>query len=105
MDEGDRRQRRSPSVLEGVVAALARSDPYESLELRHPDLPVADLAGAGGLCDDVDDLVGLGVIACDLDHRLRNEVDPVLRPSVDLRVPTLATEALRFGDRHAVDAD
>ena len=66
-----------------------------------PHLAVADLAGAGRLDD------GVGVRRCvivvdeHLDADLRDEVDRVLRASIDLGVAALASEAAGFADGHA----
>ena len=62
---------------------------------------VADLPGAGGAPDCLDDERQLGVVDRDLDLRLRHEVDLVLRAPVDLGVALLAAVPLRVGDGHA----
>src|SRR6185436_15857058 len=77
-----------------VAAALSRADTDDAVDGGHPDLPVADLARAGGLDDGVDDLVREGVVGDDLHPDLRHEVDGVLRTAVDLGVALLAAVAL-----------
>ena len=49
--------------LQGVGPALAGAHAHHGLDRGHPDLPVTDLAGAGGLGDRVDDLLRGGVVA------------------------------------------
>src|SRR5437764_1050995 len=47
-------------VLDRVRSAFAGADPDHALDRGDPDLPVTDLAGAGGLDDRVDHLVREG---------------------------------------------
>jgi hypothetical protein len=77
-------------TLEGVGTHLAGPDPEHLFDGRHPDLAVADLAGAGGLRERVDDTGHLLVVAEDLDLDLGDEVDLVLGAPVDLGL-TIAT--------------
>src|SRR5690606_12243562 len=90
--------------LQRVGAALAGPHPDDRLDRGHPDLAVADLPGAGGLDDDVDDLVHGGVVHDDLDPHLRHEVDRVLGAAVDLGVALLTAVTLHFTDRHTEHA-
>ena len=68
--------------------------------LPSPILPVA-----GGLGDDLDDLLDVVVGDDDLDLHLGHEVDDVRRAPVDLFLAAGAAEALDLGDGHAVNAD
>ena len=61
------------------------------------DAAVADLAGAGRLHDRLDHRIHLIVGDRDLELDLRQEVDDVLRPAVQLSVALLAAEALHLG--------
>src|SRR4051794_22163028 len=91
--------------LNGVRSALSGADPDDALDRGDPDLPVTDLAGAGGLDDRVDHLVGESVVGDDLHADLRHEVHGVLSTPVDLRVALLAAVALHLADRHAQHAE
>src|SRR5581483_9082809 len=87
------------------VVRLASSDPDHPLDVGDEDLAVTDLAGLGGLENRLDHLVDEVAPNGDLDPGLGNEVDHVLRTSVELRVAALAPEALHLGDGHAGYAD
>src|SRR6188472_465219 len=91
--------------LDGVRSALSGADPDHAVDRGDPDLPVTDLAGAGGLDDRVHHLVGEGVVGDDLHADLRHEVHGVLRTPVDLRMALLAAVALHLADRHAEHAE
>src|SRR5512132_617937 len=91
-------------TLESVGTHLAGPDPEHLFDGRHPDLAVADLAGAGGLRERVDDAVHLLVVAKHLDLDLRDEVDLVLGAPVDLGVPALPPEPLDVGRGEPVHA-
>src|SRR5581483_5427241 len=93
------------SSSERVGAHLAGPDPDHLLHRSHPDLPVADLAGPGRLGDRVDDAVHPIVVGEHLDLDLRDEVDLVLGPAVDLGVPALTAEPLHVARRESVHAD
>src|SRR6202050_2722161 len=58
----------------GIRTAFAGSHPDQRLDRRHPDLSVADLAGACGADDRRDHDVYVFVIHDDVDACLRNEV-------------------------------
>src|SRR5271170_6551518 len=88
----------------GIRTAFAGSHPDQRLDRRHPDLAVADLAGACGADDGRDHDVYVFVIHDDVDACLRNEVDLVLGTPVYLGVPLLPPVALGFGVGHAVHA-
>src|SRR5688572_17823214 len=90
--------------LESVGTHLARPDPDELLDLRHPELAIPDLPGTGCLHDRVHDALRVGVVDHDLHADLRDEVDLVLRASIDLGVAALAPETLDVRGREAVHA-
>ena len=77
-----------------VGAGLAGANAERGVDGEHPNLPVADLFGPGRVHESVDDALGVVVVNEDLEPHFGHEVDRVLRASVDLRVPTLAPEAL-----------
>ena len=88
----------------GVGAPFTGAHPDHGVDGADPHLAVTDLAGAGGLDDDVDHLVDGRVVDDDLDPHLRHEVDGVLRTAVDLGVALLPAVALHLADRHPEDA-
>jgi hypothetical protein len=83
---------------------LAGADADDLGQIAHEDLAVADLAGAGGGHDLVDDGRRLLVADNDLDLHLGEEVDGILGTAVGLGVPLLASETADLGDGHAADA-
>src|SRR6185437_12152331 len=91
--------------LNGVRAAFSGADSDDRLDRDRPDLAVADPAGLRRLDHDPDEVVGVLVLAQDLDPDLRHHVDPVLGAAVHLRVPALPAVPARLGDRQAVDAE
>ena len=88
-----------------VAVTFTSSDPDQRADLGHPDLAVADLAGAGGLDHRVDNLERIGLGHEDLDLDLGNQVDGVLRAAVDLGVAPLAAEALDLTHGEPLDAE
>src|SRR5512134_1024200 len=99
------RPMRSGSYSNGVVPALARSDPDDFLHVRHEDLPVPDPAGAGGFLHRLHHLGYQVVGHDDFQLDLGEEVDHVFGAPVELGVPLLAAEPLDLGNGHAVDPD
>src|SRR4051794_26905548 len=89
---------------EGVGAALAGADAHQLFHGGDPDLPVADPTRPGGVRDRVDHLGRAVVVAEHLDLYLRDEVDLVLGPPVDLGVAALAPEPLDLRRGEPVDA-
>src|SRR5664280_1789733 len=84
---------------------FACAHPDDLLHREDPDLPVTDLAGAGGFDDGGGHLLHPGVVDEDLEPDLRHELDLVLGSPVDLGVASLATEALGLGQGQAVDPE
>ncbi len=74
-------------MSQGVGAALAGPYADRLVDGNAPHLAVADLAGAGGLDDDLDQFLGVRVLDEDLDADLGDEVDGVFGAAVDLGVP------------------
>src|SRR6516225_12403744 len=93
------------SGSDGVRSALPGADSDHRLDRDRPDLAVADPPGLRRLDHDADQVVGVLVLAEDLDTDLRHQVDLVLGPAVHLRVPALPAVSARFGDRQPVDAE
>src|SRR5262245_9934585 len=89
----------------GVATALASADADDLVDGKHEDLPVADAAGLGRLLDRFHHLTHLLVADDDLELHLGQEVDDVLRPSVELRVALLPAEPLHLADGQALYAD
>jgi predicted porin len=77
---------------------FAGADADHALDVGHEDLAVADLAGARGADDRVDDRLHLGFAHDDLDLDLRQEIDHVFGAAVQLGVPLLTAETLDLGD-------
>src|SRR6267142_611250 len=71
---------------------LAGADADYLLKIEHEDLAVADLAGVRRFLDRVDRLLEHLGFDGRLDLYLRQEVDHVLRASIELGVPLLPTE-------------
>src|SRR5579864_4681372 len=84
---------------------LAGAYPHDLGELSHEDLAVAHFAGARGLHDGVDHLLGEGVGNRDLDAGLGYELDGVLRAPVHLGVAALPAETAHLADREAPHPD
>src|SRR3954453_19359368 len=85
--------------LQGVRPPLTGADADEVVDRRRPHLAVADLAGGGGLHDDVHDVRGVVIGDHDVEAHLGHEVHLVLRTAVHLGVPLLpaVTVDLRHG--------
>src|SRR5215471_2065489 len=93
---GGRRSRCARS-LQRVLADLTRTDAQRDLDGLDPELAVTDLAGARFGRDDVGHLLGLARLDQHVDAHLREEVDLVLTPPIDLGVPALASVAAHVG--------
>src|SRR5437762_12321832 len=52
----------SRAASDGVDTALLCPDAHDVLDGRDPDLPVADLAGGGGVGEDVGEAEGIGIV-------------------------------------------
>src|SRR6478752_1479636 len=81
-----------------VCAGLAGADADRPLDGRYKNLAIADPARLGGLDDRFDGAVHHVVSQYDLDLHLRQEIDHVLGPAIELGMPLLAAEALGFED-------
>src|SRR5919201_1094830 len=92
-------------MSEGVGTHFAGADPHDLFDRRHPHLAVADLARARRLGDGVDHTGDLPVVDHDLHLDLRDEVDLVLGPAVDLGMSALPTEPLDLRRGQALHAD
>src|SRR5687767_13528995 len=93
----------SPSKRRRI--GLAGADADDFLKIEHEDLAVADLAGVRRLLDRLDRLFEQLRLDRRLDLHLREEVDDVLGPAVELGVAFLAAEALDLGDGDPLHAD
>src|SRR5262245_8689420 len=93
------------SPLQRLRADFAGADADDLLEVEYEDLPVADLAGVRRLLDRLDHLLEHVAFDRGFDLDLRQEVDHVLGPTVELRVALLPPEALDLGDRNPLHAD
>src|SRR5215510_12431450 len=93
------------SPLQRLRADFAGADADDLLEVEYEDLPVADLAGVRRLLDRLDHLLEHVAFDRGFDLDLRQEVDDVLGPTIELRVALLPPEALDLGDRDPLHAD
>src|ERR1700759_4374249 len=90
---------------DSVRTALAGADSDDRLDRDRPDLAVKDPPGLRRLDHDTGQAVGVLVVAKDLHEDLRHQVDLVLSPTVNLRVPALPAVPACLGNRQAVDAE
>lgn len=95
------RRRWGSDALERVPVQFARADPDHLVQFPHEDLPVPDLARAGGLHDGLDHGIGLVVGDGDLQLDLGQEIHDVLGAAVQLGVALLPPEPLDLGGRDA----
>jgi len=68
---------------------FARTDTDDLLHIGDPDLAVTDFACAGGLGDEVKNVVHIVVINDEFHLHFGNKVDLVFRSAVSLGVPAL----------------
>src|SRR6185436_12442485 len=80
----------------GFLAPFPGANADHVVDRRDEDLAVADTTRARRLRDDLRRARGLRVVEEHFDLDLRQEVDDVLRPSVELRVPLLPPEPLHL---------
>src|SRR5439155_23418220 len=97
--------RPQPRELDGIRAALAGADTDRLVDRRDKDLAVADPAGMRRLLDRLDRALDQRLLHDDLDLHLRQKVDHVFGPAIELGVALLAAEPLGLGDRDPLDAD
>src|SRR5215467_10446205 len=93
------------SRLDGVGALFPSSDPDSLLNGHHKDLAVANFVRARSVLNHLHSTFDERIIEYDFDLELRQKVDHVLGPAIDLGVALLPTEALDFGDGHPSHAD
>lgn len=90
--------------LQSVLVSLAGADADDLIHVLDEDLSVADVAGAGGVDDQGADGFDFVVADDHVEGDLREEVDVIFGPSVDLLVAFLAPEPLGLVDRHALES-
>src|SRR5271157_6032113 len=76
-------KKKGGALSERVFVLFARADPNRRVEVVDEDLAVADLAGARGRNDRLDDLVGDVGVDRDFDFELGQETHRILRTAVD----------------------
>src|SRR5271166_3754805 len=91
-------------ALDRVRAGFAGADPDGLVDLRYKYLAIAYAAGLGRAADRLDRLTEILIRDHDLDFHLRQKVDNVFGPPIELGVALLTTEALRFQDGYALDS-
>src|SRR4029079_15480060 len=93
------------ALLERVLCAFAGPDADGFLDGRDEDFSVADASGAGDRRDRFDDVADDVVLDDDFDADLRDEVDDVRRPAIDLFFATGASEPFDLVGRHTLNAN
>src|SRR5690606_983370 len=94
-----------PEWSHGVGAALAGANPDRLVDGVDKDLAVADPPGMGSLLNRLHGPLDQAVLEDDLHLHLRQEIDHVFSPAIELGMALLASEALGFGDGDPPDAD
>src|SRR5882672_8250067 len=89
----------------GGVAALASTNSYRVVDLRHEDLAVADAAGVGRGADRLDGLLDHLILDDQLDLHLGQEVDDVLGTAIELGMAFLPAESLGLQHGDALQPD
>jgi hypothetical protein len=87
--------------LYSFLSALAGPDPYNILNIINEYLPVADLAGAGRLCDYIHGFIQVSVVHNELKLQLGKELDPVFAGSPLEHDPFLGSASFDFRDGQA----
>src|SRR3954467_9291545 len=93
------------SPLNGGDTGCACADAHDLLDVGDEDLAVADAAGLCGATDRVDGAFDGVVAQHHLDLHLRQKIDDVLRPPIELGMALLAAETFGLGDRNALQAN
>src|SRR5690606_10940069 len=85
--------------LDGVEAAFARTNANGLLDIGDENLAVADTPGLGCLADGFDGALDQLIRENDLDLHLGQEIHDIFGAAIKFRVPLLASETLRLGNR------
>src|SRR4051812_9446228 len=88
-----------------VGSGLAGADADRLLDARYKNLAITDAAGLGRLADRLDRAVDEIVVEHDLELHLRQEIDHVLGPAIELGVALLPAEAFRLDHGDALQPD
>src|SRR2546422_2169770 len=91
--------------LDRIRAFFSGSDADDLLYRNDKNLAVADLSRASGLKDGIDHLRGFLIRHKNLNFDLGQEINRVLRPTIQLGMTFLPSEALHFGDGHPLNAN
>src|SRR5271165_1058453 len=91
-------------ALDRVRARFAGADPDGLIDLRYKYLAIADAARLGRATDRLDRRPEILVRDDDFDLHLRQKVDDILCPAIELGVALLPAEALRFKDGNALNS-
>src|SRR5579862_9033663 len=95
----------TPAPLYRIRTGLPGPHPQRLLELEYPHLAVACLSRPSYVTYCFHHLLRNRVIHRELDLRLWQEVDAVLRAAIDLRMAMLSSVPVDLRDRHALDTD
>ena len=90
-------------VLKRVRAGFARADADSLFDCGKEDLAVANATRAGGILNGFQRFGHQSIINNNLKLNLGQKIHHILSATVKLRVALLATKALSFGDRNALD--
>jgi len=94
----------TPSHLpDGLVAAFARANTDTLCQIRHQDLPIADLPASSAGDDCLDGLLDKLIVDSYLDSDLLEQVNLELDAAVALLIPMLGAAAQGVGHGHFVD--
>jgi hypothetical protein len=92
-------------VSDGIRALFAGADPNSLIDRHHKNLAIPDFVCTRSVLNRLHSSLDKRIIEYDFDLELREEVDHVLGPAIDLGVPLLPPESFHLGDGHAGDAD
>src|SRR4051794_1972882 len=88
-----------------IIAALVIPDADRFIDRRTEDLSITDFAGLGGRDDRALDLVYHAVGDHHLNLDFGDEINRVLAPTINLRVPLLAAMTTDFNHGHSLNTD
>jgi len=93
------------AISDRIRSALAGANADCLVDSRHKDLAVTDPAGMSRLLDRVDRAIDEGIFHDDFYFYLREKVDDVFGPAIELGVAFLAAKTLGLGDGDPLDPD
>src|SRR5712692_10432002 len=91
--------------LHCVQTGFPRSNPDCLFDIQDENFPVTDAPGLGGTADRLDGFFDHLVTEHNLDLHLGEKIHDVLGAAIEFGMALMATEALGFGHRDALQAD